>query len=139
MTPIIITNKILLDRRYDELLSFSQVSLGWPYSELFFFDISLWNQYKYIAFNIFSCRILIVLHKTIIIVGISNETKNKLILCRNATIFYGQELGLYFKCRKSKWNFSSSCFIADDSHAKIVWLHVVVFTEREIFEIILIY
>ena len=25
----------------------------------------------------------------------------------------------------------SSCFITDDSHVKIVWLHTLVFTERD--------
>ena len=39
---------------------FIQVSLESLFSELFFSDVSLWNQYKYIAFNIFSCRILII-------------------------------------------------------------------------------
>ena len=34
-------------------------------------------------------------------------------------------------CRNSKLNFSSSCFIVDDSHIKIVWLHIVVFSEHE--------
>ena len=35
-------------------------------------------------------------------------------------------------CRSSKLNFSSSCFIADDSCVKIVWLHVEVFSEHSI-------
>ena len=35
-------------------------------------------------------------------------------------------------CRNSKLNFSSSCFIANDSHVKIVWLHLVVFSEHDI-------
>ena len=35
-------------------------------------------------------------------------------------------------CRSSELNFSSSCFIADDSHIKIAWLHIVVFSEHEI-------
>ena len=29
-------------------------------------------------------------------------------------------------------NFSSSCFIADDSHVKIIWPHVVVFSKHDI-------
>ena len=33
-------------------------------------------------------------------------------------------------CRNSKSNFSSSCFIADGSHVKVVWLHVVVISEH---------
>ena len=36
------------------------------------------------------------------------------------------------KCRNSKLNFSSSCFIVDDNNVKIVWLHVVVFSEYDI-------
>ena len=47
-------------------------------------------------------------------------------------------LPIYFFSREklrggnSKWNFSSCSFIADHSHAKIVWLHVVVFNEHNI-------
>ena len=52
--------------------------LEWPFSELFSPNESLWNQYKYIAFNIFSCRILIILYKMLVITAISNE-KNKWI------------------------------------------------------------
>ena len=44
----------------------------------------------YIAFNIFSCRTLIISDKMLIITGISNETTNELgkyaILCRNVNI-----------------------------------------------------
>ena len=32
----------------------------------------------------------------------------------------------------SKLNFSSSCFNADDSHVKIVWLHAVTFSENDV-------
>ena len=49
------------------LYPFIQGSLWWPFSELFSSDISLWNQYKYIAFNIFSCRILMIAYKMLII------------------------------------------------------------------------
>ena len=34
---------------------------------------SLWKQYKYIAFIIFSCKILIISYKMLIITRISNE------------------------------------------------------------------
>ena len=34
--------------------------------------------------------------------------------------------------RISKLNYSSICSIASDSHVKIVWLHVVVFSEHDI-------
>ena len=61
------------------------------------------------------------------------------ILYRNVTIFYRQEVASLFQvqerlktCRSSKSNISSSCFIADDSHVKTEWLHVVVFSEHDI-------
>ena len=41
-------------------------------SELFSSDVSLRGQYKYIAFIIFLCRILIISHKMLIITGVSN-------------------------------------------------------------------
>ena len=101
-------------------------------------NVSLWNQYKHIAFNIFSCRILMF-----IITGLSNEKTNKLtiyaILCQNVTIFYRQKQDLWFRmqeklkvCRNPKWNYPSSRFIANDNYVKIVWLHVVVFNEHDI-------
>ena len=79
----------------------------------------------------------------LIITEISNEKTNELtihaILCRNVTIFYRQKLASLFQmqenfkaCENSKRNFSSSCFIADDSHVKIVWLHVVVSSEHDV-------
>ena len=85
-------------------------------------------------------QILIILYKTIIIKRISNESKNELtiyaILCRNVPIFYRQELAFLFKVKEKlktyrnlKWNFSSSCFITHDSHVKVLWLNVIVFTE----------
>ena len=115
--------------------------LEWPFSELCSANILLWNQYKYSAFNIFSCRILIISYKILIITGRSNEKTNELTIygILNVTIFYRQELVSLFqlqeklKARRSwKLNFSSSCFIADDSHIKIVWLHIVVFSEHDI-------
>ena len=79
----------------------------------------------------------------LIITGSSNEKTNELIvygiLCRNVTIFYRQELASLFQvqeklkaCSNSKLNFSSSCFAANDSHVKIVWIHAVVFGEHDI-------
>ena len=60
-------------------------------------------------------------------------------LCRNVTIFCWQELASLFQvqeklkvCRSSKSNFSSSRFITDDSHVKIVWLGAGVFSEHNI-------
>ena len=67
------------------LYPFIQGSLEWPFRELFSANASLWNQYKYIAFNIFSCRILITCYKMLITTGISNGKTNELtiygILC----------------------------------------------------------
>ena len=79
----------------------------------------------------------------LIITVISNEKTNTLviygILCRNVTMFYRQEIASLFQvqeklkaCRISILNFSSSCSTADDSYVKIVWLHVVVFSEHDI-------
>ena len=50
-------------------------------------------------------------------------------LCWNATIFYRQELASLFEVYL---DFSSSCFIADDSHLKTVWLNAVGFNEHDI-------
>ena len=62
-----------------------------------------------------------------------------LILSQNVKIFYRQELASLFQmkekskaCRNSKSNFWSCCFIADDSHVKIVRMHAVIFTEHDI-------
>ena len=68
--------KNLLDRRYDEPLSIIQASLEWPFSVLISSDVSLWNQCKYIAFSVFSCKILIISCNMLLITVISNETTN---------------------------------------------------------------
>ena len=67
--------KILLGRRYEEPLHLFKVRWNDHLVSYFFSDVSLWGQYKYIAFNIFSCRILIISYKMLIITGISNEQK----------------------------------------------------------------
>ena len=71
----------------------------------------------------------------LIITLISNETTNELtihiILCRNIIIFCQQELAYLFQ-KNSKYNFSSSCFIADNSHVKVASLHVVLSTKYDI-------
>ena len=137
------TKKTLFDRRYDEPLSIYSRLAGMTISWIIYANVWLWNKCKHIAFNIFSCRILIISYKMLIITGTSNEKTNELtmygILCRNVTIFYRQELASLFQvqeklkaCRSSKLNFSSSWFIADDSHIKNVWLHIVVFSEHDI-------
>ena len=63
------------------------------------------------------------------------------ISCRNVTAFYRQELASLFQVqqkleewRSSKLNFSRSYFVANDSHVKVVWLHVAVFSEHEILQ-----
>ena len=49
---------------------------------------------------------------------------------RTSFFIYVQEK---FKAHKSsKINFSSSFFIADNSHIKVVWLHVVFFSDHDI-------
>ena len=125
------------------LCPFIQGSLEWPFSELFNANVSFWDQCKYIAFNIFSCKTLIISNKILIIRKISNEKTNQLaiygILYRNVTIFCRQELDNLFQvqeklktCRSSKLNFLSNWFIVDDSHVKIVWLHLVNLSEHDI-------
>ena len=77
----------------------------------------------------------------LIITGISNEKKinhiwnimskrDNILPTRNS--FFISSAGKLKACRISKLNFSSSCFTADDSYVKIVWLHVVVFSEHDI-------
>ena len=137
------TRRFYLTGDMTNLYPFIKGWLEWPFNELFSANVSLWNQYKFIAFSIFPCRILIISYKTLIITGISIEITNELtiygILCWNVAVFYRQELVSLFQvqeklkaCRSSKLNFSSSCFIADDSHIKIVWLRTVVFSEHDI-------
>ena len=80
-TPLLLimtlqTREILFDRRYDELCSFIRGSLEWTFSKFSLSDASLWNQYKFIAFNIFSCIILIIYRNILIITVVSNETTN---------------------------------------------------------------
>ena len=99
--------------------------MEWPFSELFSANESLWNQYSFIAFYIFSGKILIIWYKI-------------LVATWNVIIFYRQELASLFQvqeklkaCRSSKLSFLSSCLVVNDSH-EIVWLHVVVFSEHDI-------
>ena len=53
LIPIAIdmAKKILLDRKYDKPLIFYSRSVGMAINELFSSDVSLWNQYKYVAFT----------------------------------------------------------------------------------------
>ena len=90
------------------LYSIIRGSMEWPFSELFLFlsDASLYNQYKFIAFNILSWIILIIYCKILLIITvISNKTTNELTiyakLCQNVTILTDNSELLYVKCRKS--------------------------------------
>ena len=56
------TRRFYLTGDMTNLYPFIQGSLKRQLSELFSSDVS-WNQYNYIAFNIFLCRILIILYK----------------------------------------------------------------------------
>ena len=47
------------------------------------------------------------------------------------TSFFISSAGKIEVVQGSKWNFSSNCFMADGSHLKIVWLHVVAFREYD--------
>lgn len=73
----------------------------WPLRELFFSDTSLWNQYKLIAFNIFSRKMF---SKVLTITVTSNERTNKLTIFaksyQNVRIFYWQMI-LCFIYRKN--------------------------------------
>ena len=75
-------------------------------------------------------RILIISYKMLIIRGISNGKINELHRQELASLIRVQEK--LKTCRSSKLNFSSSCFIADDSHVKTERLHVVVFSKHDI-------
>ena len=72
---------------------FIRDSLERPFMELFSSNTSLWSQYKYITFNIFSCRILIILYVMLNTTGISNEKRNESIFCQQelASLFQVQE------------------------------------------------
>ena len=78
------------------LYPFIQGFLKCLFSKLVSSDASLWDQYKLMAFNSFSGRILIISCKILIITVIPNETTNKLtiytIVCQSVIVFYQQEL-----------------------------------------------
>ena len=95
-----------------------------------------------IVFNIFSCRVLIISYKMLILTEISNEKTNELtinaILCRNVTILYRQDLASSFKVQKKLKSFRNSnccCFIAAVSlpitYVRLM-LHVLVFSQHNI-------
>ena len=97
----------------------------------FLSDASLWNQYKFISFNIFSCRILVISCKILIITAISNDKTDELSIyaksCRNVAIFCRQELASLFQLQEkliawgnSRLSFSSKYFTDDDSHIKSI-------------------
>ena len=70
---LFIQTRVYLTGDMTNFYPFIQGSLEWPFSELFTANVSLWNQYKYIAFNIFLCKTLIISYKMLIITGICNE------------------------------------------------------------------
>ena len=82
--------------------------------------------------------ILIISYKMLSVAGMSNQTTNEVTiytkLCQNITIFYRQELVSSARKLESEQKriFMSSCFTADDSLFKTVWLHLVDFTEHDI-------
>ena len=96
----ILSRRFYLKGDIMKLYPFIQGSLEWPFSELFSANVSLWNQYKYITFNAFSCGILNISYKILIITVIFNEKTNKStkygVLCRNVITFYRQELPSLF-------------------------------------------
>ena len=73
------SKQILCDRRHEEPL-FIWGLLQWTFSALFFSDASLWSQDKFIAFNIFSYKSLIISCKISMITVISIETTNELTI-----------------------------------------------------------
>ena len=83
---------------------FTGVLLERSFRELFFSDASLWHQYRFIAFDIFLCSILIISCKIFTITVISNDEPNEFTiyikLCRNVTKFYQQELASLFQVQE---------------------------------------
>ena len=70
--------RFYLTRDMTNLSPFIQGSLKWPFTELFSANVSLMHQY--IAFKIFLYRVLIILHKMLMITGIFNEKTNELTM-----------------------------------------------------------
>ena len=110
------------------LYPFIQGSLERPFSELFSANAryGINTNILHLTFS----RILIISYKMLIIRGISNGKINELHRQELASLIRVQEK--LKTCRSSKLNFSSSCFIADDSHVKTERLHVVVFSKHDI-------
>ena len=104
-TKSFVSRRFYLTRDMTNLYPFIQGWLEWPFSELFSANVSLWKQYKFITFGIFSCRILVISYKILIITGISNEKTNELttyvILSWNVTVFYRQELVSLFQVQEN--------------------------------------
>ena len=82
-----IWRRFYLSEGMTNLYPFIRGSWERSFSELFLFDALLWNQYKFIAFNIFLCRISIISWNILIAPVIPNEKSN--------------ELGMFHK----KWSF----------------------------------
>ena len=92
------------------LYSFIRGSLEWLISELFLYDASLWNQHKFITFNIFLFNILIIYWKILIITAIPNETTHELTiyakLCLNIICLKTQMSNIQMKQTHKFPNFS---------------------------------
>ena len=79
-SEFVTARRFYLTQDMANLSPFIQGSLKLSFTELFFHNLWLKNQYKYIAFNIFSCRILIISYEILIITWIYNEIINELII-----------------------------------------------------------
>ena len=84
MSTLVSTIRFYLTGDMTNLYPFIQCWLEWPFSASFSANVSLWNHYKYIAFNIFSWRILIILYK-ILIMRVFRIWK---WLCRWTSVFF---------------------------------------------------
>ena len=113
--------------------SFIQVSLEWSSIELLFSNTLLWIQQKFITFKVFLCRILIIGWNNKWIHHTSDNMLSVTLIYRQEVASLFQVQGKFKACKNSKWTFSNSCFIARDSHIKIIWLHTAVFTKHDNF------
>ena len=99
---------------------------------LLFSNTLLWIQQKFITFKVFLCRILIIGWNNKWIHHTSNNMLSVTLIYRQEVASLFQVQGKFKACQNSKWTFSNSCFIAGDSHIKIIWLHRAVFNKHYI-------
>ena len=62
-------------KTWQNFYQFIQGSLIWTFTELFLSKVSLWKQCICVAFNIFSCIVLTISYKILIILGTSGQKK----------------------------------------------------------------